>query len=630
MALEDVEEMLESLRGGAEGLETPLQDVIENLKSLGLASTDSAGRLRDLSGKFISKDQLQQIAGGSVGAADALAKLGERAGAAGEKSAAGGAGLSALADAGKNLGQSLMISGGAMGKFVGFLAQLGPQGQAAAVAISVLVTVLDKTAGTLAALSAKAIDVVQSVGLMTARFAALAGSAKAGAAVTAMVQRLGTELPFATEQIAGWTSALQRAGVEGKNLENATRAIAAAAALNPEGGANAAQETLSKLAQGGKEATDLIKAVAEGSRKGTGALREMGITLADLGGKAAVSKMSADQLSAAIEGALQAKGGGALSAMLNTWPSIIGKAREGFASIFEGLGEPVNKFMGAVRSLFGEFSRGGVAINVLKPIATAVFSALFEWGTKALNAIHKGFLYVVIGALTAYIALRPLINGIADFVGSANMLRGVAIVFGLLALPWVVLAVAIGTVVAVIGVVIAAIVAIGAALVYVIGAIAGFVGSIVGAFSDAYNAATGAGGSIVDGLLAGLEAGAMRFVTALAGLALQGLDAFKGVFKIASPSRVMLEHGEDDIAGAGTTGVERGQKKFKAAVRGLGDGAVEGGRGRGGAGGDDGDPRAVHYHYSGPVEHYPTFREHMRRFLEETAGEAGAAPAEAS
>src|SRR6185312_3281976 len=153
--------MLESLRGGAEGLETPLQDVIENLKSLGLASTDSAGRLRDLSGKFISKDQLQQIAGGSVGAADALAKLGERA---------GGAGLSALADAGKNLGQSLMISGGAMGKFVGFLAQLGPQGQAAAVAISVLVTVLDKTAGTLAALSAKAIDVVQSVGLMTARF----------------------------------------------------------------------------------------------------------------------------------------------------------------------------------------------------------------------------------------------------------------------------------------------------------------------------------------------------------------------------------------------------------------------------------------------------------------------------
>jgi hypothetical protein len=501
----------------------------------------------------------------------------------------------------------------------GALAKMGPQGMAAAAALAVLTAAVTATVGTLAALYVKAIDVVQSVGLMTTRFAALAGSARAGQAVTAMVQRLGVELPFATDQLGEWAGALQRAGVEGKNLESATRAIAAAAALNPAGGANAAQETLSKLAQGGKEATDLIKAMADGSRRGTGALREMGITLADLGGKAAVAKMSAGELSAAIEKALQAKGGGALSAMMNTWPSIIGKAREGFASIFEGLTGPVDTFMGAVRSLFGEFNRGGVAINVLKPIATAVFSTLFDWGSRALNAIHKGFLYVMIGALTAYIALRPLLNGLAAFVGSANMLRGVAVVFALMALPFVILAAAALTVVAIFGVVVGAIAAVGAALVYVIGAIAGFVASIGSAFADAYAAATGAGGSIVDGLVAGVMAGAGAFLDAIGGLASSGLAKFKGIFGIASPSKVMLEHGDQNIAGALATGVDRGADKVDASMSRLGGGAKPGAAGgKDGAGGK----REYHFHYTGPADQADDFFDKAAMWLLQLEREA--------
>ncbi len=276
-----------------------------------------------------------------------------------------------------------------VGKLQGYLSQLGPEGAAAAAAIGVLAIAITATVGTLLAAGAAAIEVVQQLTQMTTIFGALAGSAAGGAKVTAMVQKLGSELPFATSQIGEWVQGLQRAGVAGKDLEAATRAIAAAAALNPAGGAAAAQETIAKLASGGKEATDLVKAIAEGSKKGTSALREMGLSVADLGGKAAVAKMSAAELTKAIEKALVKKGKDPLSEMAMTWPVIFAKAKEGIMSLFDKLGPAVKPFMAAVKSLFAEFSKGGGVINTLKLIVTSVMTTLFSWATSAVKAVHS-------------------------------------------------------------------------------------------------------------------------------------------------------------------------------------------------------------------------------------------------
>lgn len=581
---------LRDMMSGPAAVMTSGLRMLDTAQTMAAASGNALAKIpppRGADGKFLQKgsDEWKAAIAAAQGGAAAVTSAGQAVGASGRK---GAAGMSAFTNASRSLGRSLMISGGTVGKLAGFLSQLGPYGMAAAVAVSVLSAVVDKTVGSMVAMAAKAIEVNEHLGLMSARFAALAGSAAGGRAVSAMVQTLSGQLPFATAQIEQWAAALQRAGLEGKSLEAATRAVAAAAAINPEGGANAATGLFQKLNSGGEEAKKQIAAIAAQSRKGVGPLHDMGLELSDLGGKAKVAKMTAQQLTTAIEAALATKGKDPLAAMGGSWDVILMKAHEGFASLFDALAPAVGPFMASVKSLFGEFSKGGVAINVLKPIITAVFTKLFEWAKIAFDAIHKGFLYMVIGGLTAYIAMRPILKAIADIATSANMLRGAALIFALMALPFVVMAAVMLVVVAIIGVVVGVVLALAAAFVYVVGAVAGFVASLGSAFADAYSAATGAGGSIVDGLIAGVTAGAGAFMAAISGLASQGLAAFKGIFGIASPSKVMLEHGEDNIAGATATGIDKGADKVDASMAKLGTGPkggpTKGGKDGGGSG----------------------------------------------
>lgn len=480
---------------------------------------------------------------------------------------------------------------------VGALAKMGPQGQAAAAALTVMAAAAAVTVGTLASLAEKAIEVGERMALLRAGFAGLAGSAAGGRAVQDMISGLG--LPIATSEVNNWAASLVGAGVKGKQLEAELRAIASAEALKKAfgGGGGAAAENFFKvMGNGGKEADEMLKKIQAGGRRGAEAIKAMGLNVEDFGGQAALAKMNAEQLVATATKALQMKGAPALEAMANSWDVIKMKATEGFASIFSGLGGakgPVESFMGAVKSLFGEFSKGGVAVNLLRPIVTTVFSTLFAWGTKALNAIHRGFLMAAIAGLQLYIYLRPALTQFKEFLTSANMLRGVAIIFGLLALPFVALAAVMLVVVGVIGAVIAAVGLLVAAFVYVVGAVAGFVASIVGAFADAYAAATGAGGSFVDGLIAGITAGAGKLVAAVTGLASSALGAFKSAFGIASPSKVMLEHGEKNIAGGLSAGVDRGADKVDASMASLGAGGAGTPAGGGAKGG------GVHIH--GPI-----------------------------
>lgn len=555
-------------------------------------------------------------------AADALKKHGEAS------QEAGGA-AKALSESLEELGGSATHVDGSIGKVQKILSKLGPEGLAVAAALGVLTIAVTATVGTMLELAKTAIEVNEGIDLFSSRLEALTGSAKGGDAVLDMVRELGSELPFATKQIGEWAESLTRAGLRGKELEAATRAIAAAAAINPKGGAEAASEFFAKLGKAGKESAGLVQAVVEQSKKGTGPLREMGIELADLGGEAAVATMKATDLSKALAAALSQKGQGPLEAMANSWPVILQKAKEGFLSLFARLGKPVSEFMGAVKALFGEFNRGRPLMNGLQSVATSVFSTLFDWGTRAVNAIHKGFLMVGIAALTAYIAMRPAINAIKEFVTSANFLRGVKVLLAALAIALVPFIVSIGAVVAAIGLFIAiqgilasVTAAVAGAILYAVGVVVGFAASIADAFMGAYNAATAAGGNFVDGLIAGIGAGASRVVSAVKGLANSALDAFKRVLGIASPSKVMLEHGEENIAGATATGIDRGAGKVDAAMARLGSGDKGGARATVTSAGGE---KHYHFHYEGgSVGEYEKFREYIERFMEETDAEAPA------
>lgn len=530
-----------------------------------------------------------------------------------------------------DLGGQAATVGGPVGKLQSIIAKLGPEGQAVAIALGVLTIAVTATVGALLAMGAAAIAVTEHLRLMRLRFAALAGSAQDGQAVTDMVLRLGQELPFATEQIEDWTSSLQRAGLAGKDLEAATRAVAAAAALNPKGGAEAAQDFLSKLAKSGKEAESLIQSVAEQSRRGTGPLRDMGLVLDDLGGAAAVAKMNAAELSQAIEKALARKGGGVLEEMSSTWPVIVQKAKDGFFSIFEGLDKPVTEFMGAVKSLFGEFGRGRTLMGGTRGVITDVFGTLFSWATKAVNVVHKGFLTIAIGVLTAYIAMRPLIERFKQLAASTYFLNGLKVMLvGVAALLFAIVAPALLVITVVYGItaaVVAFISTLDAAFVYIIGVVVNFAASVIDAFTTAYEGARAAGGSFVDGIVAGILAGVGRVVGAVKNLASAGLEAFKSTFGIQSPSKVMRIHGQKNIAEDGLAeGIDRGAPVVADAMARLGGEppAGPGGGARGQARASSGDGPHYHFHYTGPADQADPFFERAQRWLETLDAEAPA------
>lgn len=630
---EDIEGLADQFEGAATAarvFEDALADLPGAMSGAGAAATRAGSAAQGAQSSFAAAGQGAQQAGGAMssaagsmsGFASAIASVGSAA-----SSLASGP-IPSATQAGQQLGQALRdaLKGGA-DQAAQALSMLGPEGAAAGEALKGLAAVAAATIGTLLTLAGIAIDVAQRVDLMKDRFAALAGSAEGGKAVTDMVKKLSATLPFASSQISGWAQALMAAGLSGKQLENSIQAVAAATALMGEQGGAAAENLIKKLAEGGEGAKKILDSIQKGGGKSNKLLADMGLTTKDLAAamgmtvdEFAKATLSAEQMNDAITKALKKKGAGPLEDLSNTLPNILQKAREGFMSLFSDLGPSVKPFMAAVKSLFGEFNKGSVVIKLLKPIVTSVFGTLFSWATTAVNAIHKGFLVVAIAALKVYIALKPVIDRIKEIAKSQTFITGLKVVFyglaiavGLVALPFLI-------VIAVVALFIAAFVAIVAALAYVVGAIVDFVSGAAGAIADWVSGAASAAADFVSGLVSGIVSGAGAVVDAVKGLASSALGAFTSALGISSPSKIMLEHGEENIAGAAATGIDKGGQKVDDAMARMGSGEPGGGKGKGGAGG--GGKVENHYHYSGPVENYGTFREHMERFLEETDAEA--------
>jgi hypothetical protein len=617
-----MEELLAQIQAMTAGL-GGLGDSLNGFTSQQDAANNGLKQGRDDMGRFTAAGSgaqstmgqaFESFAGGANKAADAIHSLG-----AGAMSVLTGQ-IPSTTQAASMLGNALE-SGitGAADKAGEALSKLGPEGEAAGAAIEALGAVVGATVGQLTTLAGVAIDVNEKLDVMSARFEALTGSSKGGDAAFDTVMKLGQNLPFATSQVEGWATSLLKAGVSAGQLESRLKAVAAAEAFGAGGGA-AAETLFKRLGEGGAAADQFLKELQKNSRRAWEPLRGMGITMKDLGGDAAVAKMNAKQLSDVITQAMTVKGAGPLEALGNTLPVILSKAQEGLRSLFDGLEPSIKPFMASVKSFFGEFNKGGVAINTLKPIVTSVFGTMFEVATWAFNAIHKGFLYLVIGGLTVYIALRPIINAFRSLFASTQFITGLKIALALLAVPLVLIAglvavLAIPFVVA--GIVIFAFVT---NTIRVLGILYDWISDFVGMIGSS-------GSAIIDGLVGSIDIGA--FIDKMGGLAKAGLEAFKGVFGIASPSRVMLEHGQEDIAEEGLgAGVEKGATKVKASFAKLREGATAGGKVKalGAAGASGGGEVHNHYHYSGPIENYGRFREYMQRFLEEVAMEAGAAP----
>ncbi len=469
------------------------------------------------------------------------------------------------------------------------LAGLGPEGKAAGAAIEILGAAMAATVGTMMTLAGMAIDITQKIDLMRDRFAALAGSAAGGKEVQAMLGKLASSLPFAAAQVNEWGQGLLAAGVKGKQLEADIQAVAAATALMGEQGGAAAMTLFKRLGEGGPAADKLLKTFQTGGPKADKLLKEMGLSLADLGGKAAVAKMTSEQLHEALAKAMAKKGKGPLEDMALTLPAILQKAREGFMSLFAKLGPAVKPFMKAIKELFGNFNKGTPIIKTLQKIFTEVFGTIFKYATMAVKAISGllkgggaakaiasawGTFKSILGAIGKF--LSPLAAMFMAIYHNAFLMNGIKSVFKAIG---VVILVIIG----IIGGVIVAFTAIVGVVGAVVGAVVGFIGGVIGVIADFVASVANLGSSIVDGLL---NFDGSAFIAKMAGLASAGLDAFKSILGIASPSKVMAKMG-----GHMGAGLEGGLDK---SAGGVADSAAElggvaaGSAGKGAAGGAKG------------------------------------------
>jgi len=601
---------------------------------------------------------LGALGGKALGAASGLSAIGRGAGDARGALAATESGVdrligkrAALRDAvGGELGNALGAAqqlGGPLGNIASkvqniasLFGRVPPQVGAVLIVVVALTAAITGTVAALYKMGEAAIDVVQKASMLRSVLGALHSSGDVGGKIQGLIDSLGTKLPFATEQIAGWAKGLSMVARSGSQLESMVKSVAAAQAIMGDSGAAAAQRMMETLARGGVEAVSLVQKLKMGLPESKEQLAALGLKTADLARALGMTeqqfkraKLSADQMNTALQKALQQKGAGPLEELGMTFPVIMAKAKEGLLSLFDKLGPAVKPFMAAIKSLFGEFSKGGSVINTLKPIVTSVMTTVFAWATSAVNAIRTmvremsgaqkgtGFFAIAIGALkvawaalvqiwrTVSAALAPVVAMLKAIFTNAMVLTGLKAIFGVI-----------------LGVIVAVVVAV-AAFVAVLGTMAGVVSGAIAALYGLGAGALGAAADFVGGLVAGILGGAGSVADAVKSLASSALSAFTGALGINSPSTIMLEHGEENIAGAAAMGVEAGTPRVAKAMTKMGEqpaGTPKGGAAKG-AGGSGPSIEFNDCTFIGTDE--SLIRRVMSKVWEELNGEAGSAVA---
>lgn len=230
---------------------------------------------------------------------------------------------------------------------------------------------------------------------------------------------------------------------------------------------------------------------------------------------------------------------------------------ENLSDTFGGLKiEGLLEGMSTLGSLFDSSTSSGKA---LKFLFESLFQPLIDGAVAAIPKIERLFLYGVILALKAYIALKPY-SDIFVFIGKAALV--VAGVIGGTLLAAVVILAAI----------MAASVAVWTALAF---AVYGLVSAIIELVTNPMEALKGflafmsqLGTDLVTGLANGIKAGASAVYDALAGVVNGAIDGAKKLLGIASPSTVFAGIGENTAAGF-SEGVESGAGDAKGSLESM-------------------------------------------------------------
>lgn len=430
--------------------------------------------------------------------------------------------------------------------------------------------------------------------------ALLGAGPRAGAEMAAQFDRLGNQLGLTTAQVNAMAQPLLQLKASAADVEGAIKAIAASTAIMGEAGGAATQGLyadllkLANLRQRVVLSPDMQARLAAAGVSAKALAKELGVNEDRLRFVA----LNAKGLGDVMQRILLRQGAGALQAMGHSWDTMSAKAKEGIMSAFEGLGKVVDPFMTQLQLLFGNFNRGAHGAGVLSAVVKGVLEPAFRTATAVVRGLHIALLTVEIYGLRAYIALRPLWAILARLEVGAKatwlamyLLKGTLITLGvifgaltvavgLVALPFVVLGIAISAVVSAVQ---TAYGALSGAVSNIDNIKSAIMGSIGGWAESAAKAAVNIPVALAQSLLEGTG----QVAAAMTKLATSALSSFTGVFQIRSPSRVMKKHGKENIAEKGLgEGLDEGSDAVnRSMVNLLAPPKPEGGKGgKGGKG----------------------------------------------
>ncbi len=246
---------------------------------------------------------------------------------------------------------------------------------------------------------------------LTRMFSGLGGGAAAGGAMYETIQKLRTVVPESEEEISRWAATLMAAGMtDPGRVEASIRAMASASALM--GGGAMGQEA------SGKIETLTAKSLETGKFKGLGkSLVGTGLSAADLADQLGMSEenfqaafkkgtISAERGIAAMNAALTKKGAGALQGTMGEWPTLVAKAKEGFAHMFDGVN--VEPLMEALRGLVGLLDASKPSGQAMRATLVSVFTDVAKSAGTAVAAITRDLLYVELGVLKLMHYMAPM------------------------------------------------------------------------------------------------------------------------------------------------------------------------------------------------------------------------------
>lgn len=447
-----------------------------------------------------------------------------------------------------------------------------------------------------------AIQASEAAAQLRSMFNALGAGQITGEEVVGMLDDMSRKIGVAKDKLAPLAKEFLSMGVYSKEaLKNMTLAAASAEAL---GGSSDAFVSMQRKIQAAAESGGKLKVkLAELSKMGltvTDVASQMGISAEALAKKLKSGQINAEQFGKAITDALIKKGAKPLAEQSLKLSNLWDMAKQFGTELFEGLDDSIQPFLVQVKALFGIFdSKTNPSGQALKSAIGGFFKEVFALATKAVPLIRSFFLSMIIYALKAYIAAKPVVRWFKELQSNATVMSIVRSAVKGLVDVLIVLGVIVA---AVVGISVAMFVAMSAALGVMtglvwaaIGAVHSFLASVIGFVGKAGSALLGwlgsaatMAGSFIDGLVAGISAGIARVVAAVKNLAMSAKDAFTSALGIHSPSRVMMQLGNYVGAGA-AEGIEASAPDVyassgelaRAAHGGMAKSAGGGGRGGG-------------------------------------------------